>query len=72
MALDEGLATRLGRAMHALGGLHAVGAFLPDPEILLYMYVRKEAVLSSQIEGTQSIADRGHAEQPLGPAAPRA
>ena len=31
-----------------------VTAFLPDPKLFLYFYVRKEAVLSSQIEGTQS------------------
>jgi Fic family protein len=40
--------------MHALGRLDAIGALLPDPALFLYMYVRKEAVLSSQIEGTQS------------------
>ena len=27
---------------------------LPNPDLFVYMYVRKEAVLSSQIEGTQS------------------
>jgi Fic family protein len=40
-------------AAHALGRLDGVSERL-DPERLLYMYVRKEAVLSSQIEGTQS------------------
>jgi cell filamentation protein, protein adenylyltransferase len=40
-------------AAHALGKLDGVSARL-DPERLLYMYVRKEAVLTSQIEGTQS------------------
>lgn len=39
--------------MHAVGRLEGVSAGL-DPGRLLYMYVRKEAVLSSQIEGTQS------------------
>lgn len=38
----------------ALGRLDGVSAFLPDPALFLYSYVRKEAVLSSQIEGTQS------------------
>jgi len=38
----------------ALGRLDSVTTLLPDPELFLYMYVRKEAVLSSQIEGTQS------------------
>jgi len=38
----------------ALGRLDAVTLLLPDPPLFIYMYVRKEAVLSSQIEGTQS------------------
>jgi Fic family protein len=40
-------------AAHAVGRLDGVSAMM-DPDRLLYMYVRKEAVLSSQIEGTQS------------------
>ncbi|GGB44251.1 hypothetical protein GCM10011505_27000 [Tistrella bauzanensis] len=44
----------LGRADRALGRLDGVASTLPRQELLLYMYVRKEAVLSSQIEGTQS------------------
>lgn len=42
------------RASHALGRLDGVVTQLPNPALLLYTYVRKEAVLSSQIEGTQS------------------
>ena len=42
------------RANVALGRLDGIGNLLPDPELYLYMYIRKEAVLSSQIEGTQS------------------
>jgi Fic family protein len=42
------------RAATALGRLDGITALLPDPAIFLYSYVRKEAVLSSQIEGTQS------------------
>ena len=42
------------RANRALGRLDGVTTILPDTEIFLYLYVRKEAVLSSQIEGTQS------------------
>ena len=38
----------------ALGRLDAVSMLLPDDTIFLYAYVRKEAVLSSQIEGAQS------------------
>ena len=41
-------------ANRALGQLNGVASVLPDPPLLLYMYVRKEALLSSQIEGTQS------------------
>jgi Fic family protein len=44
----------LERATHALGRLESTSALLPDPELFLYAYVRREAVLSSQIEGTQS------------------
>ncbi len=43
-----------GRAERALGRLDGITTLLPRPELFLYMYVRKEAVLSSQIEGTQS------------------
>jgi Fic family protein len=44
----------LEKANRALGRLDGVSRLLPDPELFLYFYVRKEAVLSSQIEGTQS------------------
>jgi Fic family protein len=49
-----GLQTLLSRANQALGKLDAVADILPDSNLLLYYYVRKEAVLSSQIEGSQS------------------
>lgn len=42
------------RALLALGRLDSVSTLLPDTSLFLCMYVRKEAVLSSQIEGTQS------------------
>ena len=44
----------LERATLALGRLDSIMLLLPDPNIFLYAYVRREAVLSSQIEGTQS------------------
>lgn len=44
----------LAKANHALGRLDFVTRILPDPAIFIYQYVRKEALLSSQIEGTQS------------------
>lgn len=48
--LQEGLDA----ALLALGRLDSITALLPDTSVFLYSYVRKEAVLSSQIEGTQS------------------
>ncbi len=44
----------LDRANQALGRLDGLSKILPSPDLFLYLYVRKEAVLSSQIEGTQS------------------
>ncbi|HLB59143.1 MAG TPA: Fic family protein [Bdellovibrionota bacterium] len=44
----------LDQASTALGRLDGMSMLLPDPSLFLYMYIRKEAVLSSQIEGTQS------------------
>ena len=41
-------------ANRAIGRLQGVSSILPDTHLFLYMYVRKEALLSSQIEGTQS------------------
>ena len=54
LALDAPRLQRLERALLALGRLDAIAALLPEPDIFLYAYVRQEAVLSSQIEGTQS------------------
>jgi Fic family protein len=44
----------LDQALVMVGRLDSVSALLPDTRLFLYTYVRKEAVLSSQIEGTQS------------------
>jgi Fic family protein len=44
----------LEKALLALGRLDGISSLLPEPHLFLYSYVRKEAVLSSQIEGTQS------------------
>ncbi|WP_426734941.1 Fic family protein [Myxococcus faecalis] len=49
-----GLLERLSLAERALGRLDGITVLLPRQELFLYMCVRKEAVLSSQIEGTQS------------------
>jgi Fic family protein len=51
------LLSRLSAADHAIGRLDGISILLPDKNLFLYMYVRKEAVLSSQIEGTQSTLD---------------
>jgi len=50
----EQLLGRLSAADQAIGRLDGISILLPDKNLFLYMYVRKEAVLSSQIEGTQS------------------
>jgi Fic family protein len=44
----------LEQANQALGRLDGLASFLPDLSLFIYAYVRKEALLSSQIEGTQS------------------
>ncbi len=54
LVLDDDLLDLLARANLALGRLDGLTAVLPDPGVFLYNYIRKEAVLSSQIEGTQS------------------
>ncbi|MDW7712563.1 MAG: Fic family protein [Deferrisomatales bacterium] len=48
------LRSKFDQALLALGRLDGVSTLLPDTSLFLYMYVRKEAVLSSMIEGTQS------------------
>ncbi len=54
-ALDMSrLQAPLERALLGLGRLDSIATILPDPHLFLYTYIRKEAVLSSQIEGTQS------------------
>ena len=50
----SGLHQQLDRANQGLGRLNGMSRLLPDVRFLLYLYVRKEALVSSQIEGTQS------------------
>ena len=55
--INKKLQSHINEAMLALGRLDAISVLLPDvPDVklFLYAYVRKEAVMSSQIEGTQS------------------
>lgn len=54
LEIDSRLQKRINTAMLALGRLDAISTLLPDAHLFLYSYVRKEAVMSSQIEGTQS------------------
>jgi Fic family protein len=50
----DGLQHLLEQANQAIGRLDGLASVLPDVSLFIYTYVRKEAVLSSQIEGTQS------------------
>lgn len=52
--MDARMVGLLSRADQAVGRLDGVTRTLPNPDLFLAMYVRREAVLSSQIEGTQS------------------
>ncbi len=52
--LEGPLQALLSRADRALGRLEGSVQTLPNPDLFVFMYVRKEAVLSSQIEGIQS------------------
>lgn len=54
VVLEGPLQTLHEKALLACGRLDGVSSLLPDPELFLYAYVRREALLSSQIEGTQS------------------
>jgi Fic family protein len=54
VAMDGELTKLLSDADRALGRLDGIGSVLPNPDLFVAMYVRQEAVLSSQIEGTQS------------------
>jgi Fic family protein len=54
LAIDAELQSLLSRADRALGRLDGSIQTLPNPDLFVMMYVRKEAVLSSQIEGTQA------------------
>ncbi|MCA1705150.1 MAG: Fic family protein, partial [Actinobacteria bacterium] len=66
------LQRRLDGANQALGRLDGITLLLPDPDQLLYTFVRKEAVLSSQIEGTQSsLSDLLLFENETAPGVPR-
>ena len=52
--LDGELGLLLSKADQALGAINTIATILPNPELLVAMFIQKEALLSSQIEGTQS------------------
>ena len=51
---DDVLVSQISKADLALGTLSGIGETLPNPHLLIYPFIRREAVLSSRIEGTQS------------------
>lgn len=57
LALDDALSSLLIKANCAVAKLEAIGSRLPSVPLFVSMYVRKEALLSSQIEGTQATLD---------------
>lgn len=57
LELDESLSSLLVKANCAVAKLEAIGSRLPSVPLFVSMYVRKEALLSSQIEGTQATLD---------------
>jgi len=54
IVMDDEIWSLLSAADRALGRLDGSTETLPNPDLFVVMYVRKEAVLSSQIEGTQA------------------
>jgi Fic family protein len=54
ISMEPEIWSLLSQADRALGRLDGSTEALPNPDLFVYMYVRKEAVLSSQIEGTQA------------------
>lgn len=57
LAMDESLSALLVKANCAIAKLEAISSRLPSVPLFVSMYVRKEALLSSQIEGTQATLD---------------
>lgn len=54
LSIDSEMLSLLSKADRALGRLDGVTQTLPNPDLFVSMYVKKEALLSSQIEGTQA------------------
>jgi Fic family protein len=72
LALSEALLERLRAAEQSLGRLELAGDMVPSLDWFIYAFVRKEAVVSSQIEGTQAtLVDLLAFEADIGDRAPR-
>ena len=54
LRMDSEMIEMLSKADTAIGQLSGMSETLPNPDLFVAMYVRKEAVLSSQIEGTEA------------------
>jgi Fic family protein len=71
LEIDTEIQTLIDRGNQALGRLDGITLLIPEPGQFLYSYIRKEAVLSSQIEGTQSsLSDLLLFEQDVTPGVP--
>ncbi|PKK98143.1 MAG: Fic family protein [Tenericutes bacterium HGW-Tenericutes-2] len=55
--IDDILGKKMNEAYHLLGKLDGISRLIPNRDLFISMYVRKEALLSSQIEGTQATLD---------------
>lgn len=55
--IDDTLSQKMNEAYHLLGKLDGISKLIPNKDLFISMYVRKEALLSSQIEGTQATLD---------------
>ena len=55
--METEFACLLSKADHAMGRLDGIAMVLPYPDLFVAIYVRHEAVLSSQFQGTQSALD---------------
>lgn len=72
LVIDTEMQRLLDRANRALGRLDGITLLLPDADQFLYSYIRKEAVLSAQIEGTQSsLSDLLLFEHDVAPGVPK-
>ncbi|MEW6605964.1 MAG: Fic family protein [bacterium] len=57
IVIDDVLDKKIKEAYHLLGKLDGISKLIPNKDLFISMYVRKEALLSSQIEGTQATLD---------------